>query len=420
MLMLKTFQYRLYPTKEQQRLLTRQLEECRWLWNTLLAERTQAWEERQETVDYYAQKAELPSLKVQDRPSLQQVHSQVLQDVVLRLKKAFDAFFRRLKAGAKAGEEPGYPRFRGRGRYDSLTFPQIPVGCALDATEKRLVVSKVGRIKVLVHRPLQGAPKTATIRRTATGKWFVTISCEWEPTPLPPTGQAVGIDVGLKVFAMPSQGKEIGNPRFFRAEEHALAKAQRKHQVALDAHKAVRAALTQRVKQARPDLDARQVWPQISQDGDEHCAWRERQRRRRVVARTHERIRWRRTNFAHQQSRRLVDSYDFLAVEDLSVRNMVANHALAKSIHDAAWTQFADLLACKAAWAGRRYVAVNPAHTSQDCSRCGWRTPDLTLADRVFHCLNPARPDCRLVLDRDRNAALNILARGRQAVTALG
>jgi putative transposase len=420
MLIMKTFQYRLYPTKEQQRLLTRQVEECRWLWNTLLAERKQVWEERGETVHYYDQKAELPGLKAHDRPTLNKVHSQVLQDVVLRLKKAFDAFFRRLKAGAKAGEEPGYPRFRGRGRYDSLTFPQVPVGCALDAGERRLVVSKVGRIKVLLHRPLEGAPKTATIRRTATGKWFVSFACEWEPTPLPPTGQAVGIDVGLKVFAMPTEGEPIKNPRFFRTEEYALAKAQRKHQVALDAHTAVRAALTHRVKQAHPDLDTRQVAQQVSQDMGERTAWQERQRRRRVVARTHERIRWRRSDFTHQQSRRLVNQYDVIAVEDLSVRQMMANHRLAKSIADAAWTQFTALIACKAAWAGRRCVAVDPALTSQTCSWCGWRDTTLTLADRVFHCLNPARPDCRLVLDRDRNAAWNILARGRETVRALG
>src|SRR5260221_1746341 len=272
-MLMKTFQYRLYPTKEQQRLLTRQVAECRWLGNTLLAERKQAWEERREMVDYFEQKAELPGLKAHDRPSLQEVHSQVLQDVVLRLKKAFDAFFRRLKAGAKAGEEPGYPRFRGRGRYDSLTFPQVPVGCALDAAQKRLVVSKVGRIKALLHRPLEGMPKTATLRRTATGKWFVTFSCEWEPTPLPPTGQAVGIDVGLTVFAMPTIGDPIANPRFFCVEERALAETQRKHQVALDAHKAVRAALTQRVKAQQPALDGRAVWQVVSQDGGERTAW---------------------------------------------------------------------------------------------------------------------------------------------------
>jgi putative transposase len=130
-MLIKTFQYRLYPTKEQQRLLSRQLEECRWLWNTLLAERKPAWEERQEPVDYYAQKAELPSLKAGERPSLHEVHSQVSQDVALRLKKAFDAFFRRLKAG----ETPGYPRIRGKGRYDSLTFPQVP--SAVRSTQRR-------------------------------------------------------------------------------------------------------------------------------------------------------------------------------------------------------------------------------------------------------------------------------------------
>ncbi len=415
MLVQKTFQYRLYPTKEQQRLLSRQLEECRRLWNRLLAERKTAWEERHETVDYYTQKAELPGLKAQERPTLQEVHSQVLQDVVLRLKKAFEAFFRRLKAG----ETPGYPRFRGAGCYDSLTFPQIPVGCMLDAEAKQLLVSKVGQIKVELHRSLEGVPKTATIRHTATGKWFVTFICAWEPTPQPPTVKEVGLDVGLKVFALPSQGREIENPRFFCKEERALAKVQRKHQAALDAHKAVRAALTTQIRAQQPGMDAQTIWQVVSQDAGEHNTWRERQHRRWVVARTQERIRWRRGNFAHQESRRLTDTYDVLAIEDLSVRNLVRNHALAKSIHDAAWTQFARLLTCKAAWASRCCVAVDPTHTSQDCSRCGWRNPALTLSDRVFHCLNPARPDCHLVLDRDRNAALNILARGKELI-ALG
>lgn len=249
------------------------------------------------------QQAELPGLKTTVRPGLQQVRSQVVQDVARRLQRAFDAFFRR----SKAGEKPGYPRFRGAGRYDSLTFPQVPVGCALDAAEQRLVVSKVGRIKVLLHRPLVGVPKTAVIRRTATGKWFVSFSCVWNPTPLPPTGQEVGIDVGLKVFAMTSAGEAIPNPRFFRREEDALAKAQRKHQAAQDAHQSIRAILTEQVSAAYPNLDTRQVWQQVSQQSEERAAWRARQQRRRVVARVHERIRWRRGNFTHQASRWLVN-----------------------------------------------------------------------------------------------------------------
>ncbi|HEY7340476.1 MAG TPA: transposase [Ktedonobacterales bacterium] len=411
---MKTFQYRLYPTKEQQRLLTQQLEECRWLWNTLLAERKQAWEEQKQRVDYYDQQNALPDLKANVRPMLREVHSQVLQDVARRLHKAFDAFFRRINAG----ETPGHPRFRGRGRYDSLTFPQVPSGCDLDAEAKRLVVSKVGRIKVLLHRSLEGTPKTATIRRTATGKWFVSFSCEWKPTPLPPTGQAVGIDVGLKVFAMPSAGNPVENPRFFRSEARALARAQRTHQVALDAHKGVRTALTQQVTAAHPEWESNAVWRQVSREPAERQALGERLRRRKVVARVHERVRWRRSNFTHQESRRFVNQYDPIVVEDLSVRNMVRNHALAQSIHDAAWTQFMALLHYKAAWAGRGCIAVDPRHTSQTCSGCGWRNSALTLADRVFHCLNPARPDCQLVLDRDVNAARNILALGRQCLAS--
>jgi putative transposase len=401
---MKTFQYRLYPTKKQQRLLSRQLEECHWLWNTLLAERKQAWEERHETVDYSDQQNVLPALKTSVRPTLKDVHSQVVQDVARRVQRAFDAFFRRLKAG----ETPGYPRFRGAGRYDSLTFPQVPSGCALDVTEQCLVVSKVERIKVLLHRSLDGTPKTATIRRTATGKWFVSFSCAWEPTPLPPVHREVGLDVGLKVFAMATEGYPIENPRFFRIEERALAKAQRKHQQALDAHKAIQTTLTEQVQAQQPMWDEGRVWQVVRRVTGERTAWRERIRRRRVVARTHERIRWRRSDFAHQQSRKLVDQYDILAIEELSVRQMVANHQLAKSIHDAAWRQFASLLACKAAWAGRRMVAVDPAYTSQDCSGCGHRKTDLMLTDRIYCCMQ-----CGLVMDRDRNAAWNILARGK-------
>jgi len=177
-----------------------------------------------------------------------------------------------------------------------------------------------------------------------------------------------------------------------------LAKVQRKHQVALDAHKSVQTRLTKQVQQAHPEMDMQTVWRQVRQDTSERQVWKERQRRRKVVARVHERIRWRRGNLTHQASRRLVTQYDVIAVEDLSVHAMVANHRLAKSIHDAAWTQVSSLLACKAAWADRRHVAVDPAYTSQDCSGCGWWHPALTLADRMFHCQNPARPDCGIVV----------------------
>src|SRR5262245_13396044 len=172
--MRKTFKYRLYPNKQQQRLLEQQLEACRWLYNHLLAERRDAWEQRHESVRLYDQHATLPALKA-ERPSLSGVQSQVLQNVAVRIDLAFQAFFRR---GRDGEEHPGYPRFRGKGRYDSLTFPQVPVGCKLDMESKRLRIMNVGLVKVILHRPLAGAPKTATIQRSSTGKWYVCFSCE--------------------------------------------------------------------------------------------------------------------------------------------------------------------------------------------------------------------------------------------------
>jgi putative transposase len=405
--MLKSFKYRLYPTKRQQQRLSEQLEEVRWLWNTLLAERKQAWEERQETVDYYEQKAELPGLKADVRPGLKEVHSQVVQDVALRLKKAMDAYFRRLKTG----ETPGYPRFRGKGRYDSLTYPQWDNGVKLSASGKRLLLSKVGEVKIIVHRPLEGTPKTVTIRRMATGKCFVSSTCEWDPTRLPATGRQVGIDVGLVTFAIRSDGETIANPRCFRREERALARAQRQHQRALDAHKATREGVTERLKQAHPELDEANLGQAVSQDAEERVAWRHRQKRPKVVARTHERVRWKRADFAHQHGRRLVTEFDVIALEDLSVTSMVQDGRCAKSIRDAAWSQFAALIAWKAAGTDRRHIAVNPAHTSQDCSGCGNRKVDLTLAERVYRCVW-----CGLVIDRDLNASRTILAVGRHCL----
>jgi putative transposase len=318
----------------------------------------------------YAQHQYLPFLK-EERPSLAEVHSQVLQNVSQRIDLAFQAFFRR----AKAGENPGYPRFRGVGRYTSMTYPQYGNGAKLNG--RQLQLSKVGNVEVVLHRPIEGTPKTVTIRRSSTGKWYAAISCEWEPTPLPPNDNAVGIDVGLTTFATLSDGQEIENPRFFRREEKALAKASR------------------RLSSAEKGTPARK-------------------KRRKVVARVHERVRWRRHNFSHQHSRRIVNDHGTIAVEDLSVNRMVKSHCLSKSISDAAWSEFSQLLSVKAAWAGRRCVAVNPAYTSQTCSACGNRLPPdkrLGLSERVFDC-----PCCGLHLGRDLNASLNILALGLQSI----
>jgi putative transposase len=368
--MLKAFEYRLYPTK-QQRLLSQQLEECRWLYNYLLAQRRAAWEQRQESVRLYYQQATLPALKA-DRPSLAGVQSQALQNVAMRIDLAFKAFFRRVRNG----ETPGYPRFRGKGRYASITYPQAPVGCQLDVGAKRSRLHGVGEVKILLHRPIEGTLKTATIQRSSAGMWYVRCSSECpEPAPLPAAGRRVGIDVGLRTFATLSTGEQIANPRFFRHEEQTLAKAQRR---------------LSREEKGAP----------------------ERAKRRKIVARVHERIAWRRGDFAHQHSRRIAVGYDQIAVEDLSVNRMTHNHCLAKSIHDAAWSRFVTFLSYKAVWAGRKFVAVNPVYTSQDCSGRG-RRQRLSLADRIYtcHC-------CGIRLDRDLNAAKNIWALGRQCLAS--
>jgi putative transposase len=363
---LKTFKYRIRPTKKQERLLQQTLDECRWLYNHFLEQRKTAWEEHQKSMNYHAQAVSIPKLK-QERPALASVHSQVLQNVAMRIDLAFKAFFRR----AKAGEKPGYPRFRGKHRYDSFTFPQVPSGCRM--IERVLQLSKIGHIRVTLHRPIEGAIKTCTIRRTSTGKWFACFSCEVQSQVLPKNTDFVGVDVGLESFAIFSTGEPISNPRFFRRDEKDLARAQRK---------------LSKAEKGAP----------------------KRAKCRKAVARIHERIASRRRNFAHQEARKLVNRYGTIVIEDLSVNQMAHNHCLAKSITDAAWSQFAQYLAYKAECAGRTVVSVNPAYTSQDCHRCGHRQTK-KLSDRIHRC-----SCCGLEMHRDHNAALNILALGLQSL----
>src|SRR6266487_6764482 len=359
--MRKTYLYRLNPTKKQLKALENTLEECRWVYNSTLAYRKEAWEQEQRHVSYYESKARLPLLKV-ERPSLKGVHSQVLQNVTERVELAMQAFFRR----CKAGEASGYPRFKGSGRYDSFTFTQSGFSITHD---ERLTLSKIGSLKMVYHSPIKSKIKTLTIRCSSTGKWYACFSIECEPERLPELASPVGIDVGLKTFATLSDGTEIANPRFFRKEEKALAKVQRKHS---------------QLAKGTP----------------------QRRKHRKVVARVHERIQFRRDNFTHQESRKIINAYGVIAVEDLHVKRMTHNHCLAKSIHDASWSEFFSKLSCKAEEAGRRCVVVNPAYTSQDCSRCHHRQV-MPLSERTYHC-----PCCLLSIDRDLNASKNILAVG--------
>jgi len=365
--MRKAFKYRIYLTNGQRRILERQLEACRYLYNETLASRKNAWEQEQRTVDWYETKRALPLLKDM-RPSLKLVHSQVLQNVTERVELAFKAFFRRVKAGEP---EVGYPRFKGRGRYDSITYPQYGNGVRLDGD--RLILSKVGAVHVVLHRPVEGTPKTVTLRRSHTGKWYACFSCAVEAEALPPTNAVVGVDVGLASFATLSDGKEIANPRFYRRDEADLGRVQKLKDAAKNAQR-----------------------------------WDENRRRKKALAHIHERIANRRADFAHQRSRELVDAYQMIVFEDLAPLEMGRSRGMRKSILDVAWSQFISLTLAKAEEAGRRVVLIDPRNTSKLCSRCG-ELVQKRLSDRIHAC-----PRCGLVMGRDHNAARNILHRGLQ------
>lgn len=358
--MLKTYKYRLCPTRKQQTILNSTLEECRWLYNHFLEGRKNSWDQEKKSINYHAQAVSIVPLK-QERESLNMAHSQVLQNVAVRIDLAFKSFFRRVKFGEKAG----YPRFRGKDRYDSFTYPQT----GFEIKDGRLKLSKIGSIEFKYHRQLENKAKTCTIKKSSTSKWYVCFSCEVLPNPLPKLDKAVGIDVGLASFATLSDSSKIDNPRFFRTEEKTLAKAQRK----------------------LSKLDK---------------GTSERKKVKRIVGRIHERITNKRSNFAHQESRKIVNNHDTICIEDLSVNQMVHNRCLSKSIMDAAWSQFAQYLSYKAEYADRKLIRVNPAYTSQTCSACGHREAK-KLSDRVHNCYC-----CGISLDRDHNASLNILSLG--------
>jgi putative transposase len=359
----KTFKYKVQPTPEQERELERVLLLCRQLYNTALEQRISAWQRRHISVSRYQQEAELKDIRA-EFPEYAAVHSHVLQDVLARLDKTYQAFFRRVQQGEKAG----FPRFKGRERYHSFTYKEFGNGARLD--NRYLVLSKIGRVAVRWSRPLAGTPKTVTISREADG-WYVAISCAEVPVrPLPLTGQETGIDLGLESFATLADGSQIANPRIFRVAELNLKRAQRR--------------VSRRKKGSH-----------------------RRHKAAELLARAHLRVRRVRADFHHKTALALVRQYDTLSHEDLQTANMLKNHHLAKSIGDAGWSAFLSILSCKAADAGKTVVAVPPAYTSQACSGCGVLVHK-GLSVRWHEC-----PECGTSLQRDHNAALNILRVGQ-------
>ena len=363
MLVKKSFQFRLRPTKKQAKALQAKLDECRWLYNTLLEQRKLAYEELDISLSKYQQNMFLPLLKAERVPL-----AQVLQNIVDRIDKAFKSFFRR----CKAGEKSGFPRFRGVHRYNSFCYPQS--GFSLVGNELKL--SKLGNIRIKIHRPIEGEVKTCTIRKTPSGNWDVSLSCEVNAEPLPVKHESIGIDVGLTHFAVLSNGQEIRNPRFFKHGEKTLAKAQQK---------------LSKLKKGT----------------------KERQKQGKIVAKVHERISNQRKDFCHKESKKIVDQYQYICIEDLNIKKMVEGAHFAKSITDASWNQFRQFLTYKAAEAGRKLGLVNPAYTTQDCHECGHRE-EKKLSERKHCCSH-----CGYRTTRDFNAAQNILALGLDGLGAI-
>jgi putative transposase len=354
------YKYRLYPTKAQEEFLNGQLREACDLYNCALQERRDAWKTCHKSINYYDQANQLKAMRAEGLIGL--ANFSCCQDVLRRVEKTYKAFFARVKRGDK----PGYPRFKPLRRYDSITFPSYGDGCRL-LDNGQLRIQGVGCIKVKLHRPVEGVIKTVTIKRDV-NHWYVCFSVEKECVSLPPSTEAVGIDVGLASFAVLSDGTEIDNPRHLKSGLGKLRKAQRR--------------LARRKRGSN-----------------------RRRKARVLVAKNHQKIRNQRAAFHHEASRWIVNSFGVIAVEDLNVKGLTRG-MLSRPVNDAGWASFFDKLSYKAESAGRVLVKVDPRGTSQACI-CG-ATVRKTLSERWHDC-----PACGLSAGRDHVSARVILQMAR-------
>jgi putative transposase len=383
---MKSFKYRIYPNKANAEELQWTLDRCRELYNAALAERKEAYRMAGKQISYFDQKRDLVEIKSEIRPEYKEIGSQVLQDVILRVEKAYKAFFRRVKNG----EKPGFPRFQGRNRYNSFTYPGI-AGWKFVPGEKKhakLILSKIGTINVKMHRPIEGKTKACTIKREGE-HWYVSFMCEVKAEILPVSYEDAGIDLGITHFAACSDGSMIDNPRHYRKAEKRLKKLQQ--------------SLSRKKKGSH-----------------------RRKKAVKAVANAHRKIRNQRKDFLHKESRKLVNRYQVIVFEDLKPANLskapkpkqdengkylpngaAAKSGLNKSINDAGWSSFTEMVKAKAECAGRTVIFVNPSYTSQVCSGCG-TIAKKDLSERWHSC------SCGCELDRDTNAAINILRLGQK------
>jgi putative transposase len=358
--LVKAYKFKLKPTKKLAQQLDSTLALCRELYNAALQERRDAYRQTRKSINYYDQANQLKEIR-EVRDDLAGLYSQIPQSVLRRVARTYEAFFQRCLQGDK---KAGFPRFKGRQRYDSFTYPQS--GFKLEGN--KLTLSKIGSCRLRLSRSVEGKIKTCTIKRQIDG-WFVIFTVEENQSRyIAKTGDRVGIDVGLENFATLSTGASIENPGYLRKAERELK---------IQQHKVNK-------KKLRGSNRKKAV---------------------RLLGKKHLKVANQRKDFFHKTSLQLIKEFDEIAVEDLNIKGLVKNHHLAKSISDASWGTFVNVLEHKAANAGRRVWKVPAAFTSQDCSQCGDRVKK-SLAVREHRCLA-----CGFVVHRDHNAALNIKAR---------
>lgn len=362
--MIYTQRYRLYPSQNQIRNLENQLGGACDLYNAAIQERRDAWAKSRNSVNYYSQAAQLKEIRKNNYIELE--NCSCAQNVLKRVDNAFKGFFRRVKPG----EKPGYPRFKSKQRFNSITFPVYGDGIKL-IPGNRLRIMGAGIVKIKLHREIKGEIRAVIIKRDA-GKWYALFSVKTEnETKMRHFGEAVGIDVGLTTFATLSNGDAIKNPRHQKKAQAKIRRAQRKV--------ARRRKGSRRHKKAIIEL--------------QKC---------------YAHIREQRKDFQFKTAKKLTDKYSLIAIEDLSIKGL-SGGMLAKSVNDAAWGSFFKKLIFKAERAGCQIVKVNPRGTSQRCSNCGNEVRK-ELKDRWHKCA------CGLSIDRDLNSAKEILRLGLSLV----